>query len=73
MHPWNTARAAAYGAAIGAVAAAFRLVAPWSEAHSPGAVAREVVGAMLAFALLCGLVAALRNSIARRLVSPQIK
>ncbi len=71
--PWNTGRAAFYGAAVGAVAAVFKLLAPWSEPHSLVADAREIVGAALAFALLCGLAAALRNFIVRRLVSPQIK
>ncbi len=71
--PWNVGRAVLYGAAVGAVAAVFKLLAPWSEPHSLVADAREIVGASLAFALLCGLIAALRNFIVRRLVSPQIK
>jgi hypothetical protein len=66
--PWNTTRALLYGAAIGFVAAAFKLFAPWSVSHSPEAIAEELVGAALAFALLCGLAAALRNFIARRLI-----
>jgi len=52
MQPWNTTRATAYGAAIGLAAAA---------------VATEMIGATLAFALLCGLAAALRNLVQRRL------
>jgi len=71
--PWNAGRAALYGAAVGAAAAIFKLLAPWSQPHSLAADAREIVGASLAFALLCGLVAALRNFIVRRFVSPQIK
>jgi hypothetical protein len=35
-------------------------------------IAREVTGAALAFALLCGVASALRNFIARRLISPEI-
>ncbi len=50
-----------YGAAIGVAAAAFKLFAPWSEPHAPGGIAEELVGAALAFALLCGIAAALRN------------
>ena len=73
MESWNTGRATAYGAAIGIVAAAFKLFAPWSQGHSPSAVAREVVGAALAFALLCGIAVALRNFIARRLIWPKIR
>ena len=71
--PWNTGRAASYGAAVGAVAAVFKLLAPWSEPHSLAADAREIVGAALVFALLCGLAAALRNFIVRRFISPQTK
>ncbi|MGA2894474.1 MAG: hypothetical protein ABSE22_16540 [Xanthobacteraceae bacterium] len=69
--PWNSARAMLYGAAIGLVAAAFKLLAPWSEPHTLGAIARELTGASLAFALLCGLAAALRNFIVRRLVGAE--
>jgi hypothetical protein len=60
-----------YGAVIGGAAAAFKLLAPWSEPHTPAVVVRELVGATLAFSLLCGLAAALRNFIARRLVGIQ--
>jgi hypothetical protein len=65
--PWNTGRATLYGAVVGAAAAAFRLLAPWSEAHSLAVIAEELVGAALAFALLCGVAAASRNFIMRRL------
>jgi hypothetical protein len=68
VSPWHTGRATFYGAAIGAVAAAFKLFAPWSEPHSLATIAKEVVGAALTFALLCGIAAALRNFIVRRLV-----
>jgi len=64
---------AAYGAIIGGVAAAFKLFAPWSEGHSLSAIAREFVGAALAFALLCGIAAALRNFIVRRVIWPKIQ
>jgi hypothetical protein len=66
--PWNTTRALLYGAAIGFVAAAFKLLAPWSAPHSLVTIAKELIGATLAFALLCGLAAALRNFIVRRLI-----
>ena len=71
MQPWNTGRAMAFGAAIGVVAAAFKLFAPWSVPYSLTAMAREFVGAALAFALLCGVAAVLRNLIARRLIRPE--
>jgi hypothetical protein len=73
MEPWNTGRATVYGAAIGIVAAAFKLFAPWSEPHTIPASAKEVVGAALAFALLCGIAAALRNFVVRRLIWPKIQ
>jgi hypothetical protein len=71
--PWNTTRAMLYGAAIGIVAAVFRLFAPWSGPHPLFGIAEELVGAALAFALLCGLAAALRNFVARRLIWPEIQ
>jgi hypothetical protein len=67
QQPWHSARAAGYGALIGAAAAVFKIVAPWSEPHSAAANAREVIGAALAFALLCAIASALRNIVARRL------
>jgi hypothetical protein len=73
MQAWNTGRATAYGAAIGAAAAAFKLLAPWGGPHSLAAVAREVAGAALAFALLCGLATALRNFVARRLIGSRAR
>jgi hypothetical protein len=66
--PWNTGHAMLYGAMIGAVAAGFRLLAPWGGPHSLLGITEELVGAALAFALLCGVAAALRNFIARRLI-----
>ena len=69
MQPWNTARATIYGVAIGLAAATVKLVAPWSE--PPGgalAIMQEFVGAGLAFGLLCGIAAALRNFVAQRLI-----
>jgi hypothetical protein len=67
MRPWNTMRATAYGGGIGLCAAVIKSVAPWSNAPSGLGIAEELVGATLAFALLCGLAAALRNVIQRRL------
>jgi hypothetical protein len=67
MRTWNTLRATAYGGAIGLVAALFKSFAPWSDVQSDSGMAKEVIGATLAFALLCGLAASLRNVILRRL------
>ena len=71
MRPWNTARATAYGGAIGLAAALVKSFAPWSDAPTGAAVAKELIGAALAFALLCGLAAALRNFILRRLTGSE--
>jgi hypothetical protein len=71
MRTWNTMRATAYGGGIGLAAAAIKLFAPWSEAQSGSAIVKELIGATLAFALLCGLAAALRNFIQRRLMESE--
>jgi len=73
MRPWNTIRAMAYGGALGLCAAVVKFFAPWSDAVSGAAMAKELIGASLAFALLCGLVAALRNVIQRRLTGSELR
>jgi hypothetical protein len=72
MRPWNTMRAIGYGGAIGLATAAIKLFGPWSEPHPGLAIAKELIGAALAFALLCAAAAALRNFIRRRL-GPEIR
>jgi hypothetical protein len=67
MRPWNTTRATAYGAVIGLAAAVLKSFAPWGAAQSGAAIVKELIGATLAFALLCGLAAALRNAVQRQL------
>ncbi len=71
MQAWNTTRATVYGGAIGLAAALVKCFAPWSDTQSGAAIAKELIGATLAFALLCGLAAALRNFILRRLTGPE--
>jgi hypothetical protein len=71
MRAWNTMRATAYGGAIGLVAALVKSFTPWSDTQSGSAIAKELIGATLAFALLCGLAAALRNFILRRLTESE--
>jgi hypothetical protein len=71
--PWSVARAAAYGACIGALAALFKAWAPLrltAEIPSRGlsAVAVEVAAAAIGFALLCAAAVAVRNFLARQLV-----
>jgi hypothetical protein len=73
MQAWNTMGAIGYGGAIGLAAAAIKLFGPWSEPQSGLAIANELIGAALAFALLCGIAAALRNFFRRRLFGPEIQ
>jgi len=63
----------AYGGELGLCAAVVKSFAPWSDAVSGAAMAKELIGASLAFALLCGLVAALRNVIQRRLTGSELR
>ena len=69
---WNVARAGTCGAGIGALAALFKTFAPLRGAgltgESSAANLVEIAGAALAFALLCGGAAVLRNFVARRLI-----
>ena len=65
---WSIARAAAYGAVIGALAALFKTFGPLHEPSSAGGKLLEIAAAALAFALLCGGAAALRNFLAHRLI-----
>jgi hypothetical protein len=73
MRPWNTVRATACGGVVGLVAALIKSFAPWSDVQSGAAIAKEVIGATLAFALLCGLAAALRNFILRRVTGSEFQ
>jgi hypothetical protein len=73
MREWNTLRATVYGGAIGLAAVAIKSFAPWSDVQSGSGVARELLGATLAFALLCGLAAALRNFIQRRIAGSELQ
>ncbi len=70
---WSTTRAGVYGAGIGALAALFKTFGPSHEAGSAPARFLEIVGAALAFALLCAGAAALRNFIARRLIEWEMR
>jgi hypothetical protein len=67
---WSFARAAAYGAGIGALAASFKI---FGLRHDSAGAAQvwEVAEVALAFALLCAGAAALRNFLARRVIWSQ--
>ncbi len=73
VRAWSVPRAALYGAAIGIVAALFKLFGPAHAPHSAAAMLREVLGAAFLFALLCAGASALRNLIARRLIWPDLR
>ena len=65
---WNVARAAAYGAGIGAVAGLLKTFGTLHASASASASVFQVLAAAFAFALLCAGAAALRNFIAHRVV-----
>jgi hypothetical protein len=67
---WSLARAAAYGAGIGALAALLKI---FGLRHDGAGAAQvwELAEVALAFALLCAGAAALRNFLARRVIWPQ--
>jgi hypothetical protein len=70
---WSVSRAAAYGAAVGAVAALFKILGPLQAPGGAATRVLEIAGAALAFALLCAGAALARNLIARRFVWPKLR
>jgi len=73
---WSVARAAGIGAALGVLSGLFRTLDPLHQANAVGASSvgpvAEIAGAALGFAVLCALIAALRNFIASRLIWPKL-
>jgi hypothetical protein len=67
---WSLARAAAYGAGIGVLAALVKIFG-LRQGGATAAPFWELAGAAFAFALLCAGAAALRNFLARRAIWPQ--
>jgi hypothetical protein len=69
VRAWSPARAAAYGAGIGVLAALLKI---FGLRHDSAGTAQvlELAAVALAFALLCAGAAALRNFLARRVISP---
>jgi hypothetical protein len=68
---WSVTRAAAYGAALGAVAALLKTLALSHQAIATSV--PEIAGAAVGFALLCAAATALRNFVARRLIWPELR
>ncbi len=69
--PWSLARAAAYGAGLGALAGSFKTFGPVHTAGSAHTL--EIVGAAAVFALLCVGAALLRNVVAQRFIWPDLR
>jgi hypothetical protein len=67
---WSLARAAAYGAGVGALAALVKIFG-LRQGGATAAPFWDVAEAAVAFALLCAGAAALRNFLARRAIWPQ--
>ena len=67
---WSIARAATYGAALGAIAGLFKTLGITHQAVATSV--PEIVSVALCFALLCAGATALRNYIARRLIWPEL-
>lgn len=74
---WSVARATAFGAGIGALAALVKTFAPLHGSGSATARVFEYVletaAAAAAFALLCAGAAVLRNVVARRFIWPEMR
>jgi hypothetical protein len=70
---WKVARAAAYGAGLGAVAAIFSTLGPLHDAGSASERVLQIAGAAVAFALLGAGAAVLRNFTARRFIWPKLR
>lgn len=70
VRAWSLARAAAYGAGIGALAALVKIFG-LRQGGATAAPFWDVAEAAVAFALLCAGAAALRNFLARRAIWPQ--
>ena len=68
---WSIARAATYGAALGAIAGLFKTLGLTHQAVATSV--PEIVGVTLGFALLCAGATALRNVVARRLIWPDLR
>ena len=66
--PWNIARAAAYGAGVGAIAGLFKTFRLVHAGDPASGSVLQVFAAAVVFALLCAGAAALRNFVARRVV-----
>ncbi len=71
FRPWRISYAAACGAALGALAALFKTMAPIGLTGGllgRTAVIGQIVAVAACFALLCAAAAVLRNFVARRLI-----
>ncbi len=70
---WRVSRAAAYGAAVGALAAAFKIFGPLHTGGFGATPMLDIAAGVFGFALLCAGAALLRNALARRLIWPNLR
>ncbi len=71
--PWSIARAAAYGAGIGALAALFKTIGPLHAGGPAFARVLEIAAITAVFAALCAGAAFLRNVVGRRFIRPDLR
>jgi hypothetical protein len=69
---WSVSRAAGCGAAVGALAAVFKIFGPLHTGGFGVPPIWDVAAAVFGFALLCAGAALLRNALARRLIWPNL-
>lgn len=72
VQAWRVSRAAGYGAAVGVLAALFKIFGPLRTGGF-GATPMWDIAAAFGFALLCAGAALLRNALARRLIWPDLR
>jgi hypothetical protein len=70
---WRVSRAAAYGAAVGVLAALFKIFGPLRTGGFEATPIWDIAAAVFGFALLCAGAALLRNALARRLIWPNLR
>jgi hypothetical protein len=70
---WSVSRAAGCGAAVGALAAAFKIFGPLHTGGFGASPMWDIAAAASGFALLCAGAALLRNALARRLIWPNLR
>ncbi len=73
VQAWRVSHAAGYGAAVGALAAVFKIFGPLHASWFGATPIWDIAAAVFGFALLCAGAALLRNAVARRLIWPNLR